>query len=41
MERLPQVLRNVEVAERGGLDAADAVWAAVEAEQAALEAAPA
>ncbi|MGH2952860.1 MAG: phosphoglucosamine mutase [Solirubrobacterales bacterium] len=36
MERLPQVLRNVEVADRDGLDDAEAVWSAVAAEAEAL-----
>ena len=37
MRKLPQKLVNVTVAERGGLDGATAVWAAIEAEQAKLE----
>ncbi len=37
MEKLPQILLNVEVGERGALDGAAAVWEAVEREQAALE----
>jgi phosphoglucosamine mutase len=37
MERLPQVLVNVEVAERGAVDGAIALWDAVERENAALE----
>ncbi|HET7573952.1 MAG TPA: phosphoglucosamine mutase [Solirubrobacterales bacterium] len=36
MSKLPQVLVNVEVADRGSLAGADAVWAAVEAEEKAL-----
>jgi phosphoglucosamine mutase len=36
MEKLPQVLENVEVADRGALDQSDAVRAAVERESAAL-----
>ena len=37
MEKLPQVLLNVEVAEREAVAGATAVWAAVEKEEAALE----
>jgi len=37
MEKVPQVLVNVEVAERGGLDDAKPVWEAVERESAGLE----
>ncbi|HEY5977343.1 MAG TPA: phosphoglucosamine mutase, partial [Solirubrobacterales bacterium] len=37
MEKIPQVLVNVEVAERGGLDDAAAVWEAVERESGELE----
>jgi phosphoglucosamine mutase len=37
MVRLPQVLENVEVAEREAVEDADAVWAAVEHESSALE----
>ncbi len=37
MEKLPQRLVNVEVADRESLTGADAVWAAVESESAALE----
>jgi phosphoglucosamine mutase len=37
MEKLPQKLVNVEVADRGGLEGADAVWDAVEREGAGLE----
>jgi phosphoglucosamine mutase len=37
MEKIPQVLVNVEVAERGGLEGATAVWDAVERESAELE----
>ena len=37
MERLPQLLENVEVADRDALDGATAVWEAVERESAALE----
>jgi len=37
MEKLPQRLVNVTVSERGGLDGATAVWAAIDAESAALE----
>jgi phosphoglucosamine mutase len=37
MEKLPQTLVNVEVADRGAVAAATAVWAAVEAEDKALE----
>jgi phosphoglucosamine mutase len=36
MERLPQVLRNVAVADRGGLDTAAEVWDAVKAVEAEL-----
>jgi phosphoglucosamine mutase len=36
MTRMPQVLRNVRVADRDGLDRADALWADVQAVQAAL-----
>ena len=35
-ERLPQLLRNVEVADRGALERATAVWEAVERENSAL-----
>jgi phosphoglucosamine mutase len=37
MEKLPQTLVNVAVADRGEIDAADAVWEAVRREEAALE----
>ncbi|MGI8845286.1 MAG: phosphoglucosamine mutase, partial [Thermoleophilaceae bacterium] len=37
MEKLPQTLVNVRVTQRGGLDDATAVWAAIDAESAALE----
>jgi phosphoglucosamine mutase len=37
MQRLPQVLLNVEVADRDRLDGAYAIWKAVEAEASALE----
>ena len=37
IERLPQVLENVEVADRDAVDDATAVWEAVERESAALE----
>jgi phosphoglucosamine mutase len=37
MEKLPQVLVNVEVAEREAIAGATAVWEAVESEAAALE----
>jgi phosphoglucosamine mutase len=37
MEKLPQVLVNVEVADRGAIEGATAVWEAVENESAALE----
>jgi len=37
MEKLPQTLINVEVADRGAIDGAAAVWEAVEREGAALE----
>ena len=37
MRKLPQVLVNVEVADRGAIDGATAVWEAVERENAALE----
>jgi phosphoglucosamine mutase len=37
MEKLPQCLASVEMAERDALDAADALWAAVEREQDELE----
>ena len=37
MERLPQVLENVEIADREALEPASAVWEAVERESAALE----
>jgi len=37
MRKLPQVLRNVEIADRGAIDSAAAVWGAVEAESAKLE----
>ena len=37
MQKLPQVLENVEVAEREALDSATAVWEAVERESDALE----
>jgi phosphoglucosamine mutase len=36
MTRLPQVLRNVRVADRDGLDAAEALWSEVRAAEAAL-----
>jgi phosphoglucosamine mutase len=36
MSRLPQVLRNVRVADRDGLESADALWAEVRAAEAAL-----
>ena len=36
MTRLPQVLRNVRVADRDGLDAADALWSEVRDAEAAL-----
>jgi phosphoglucosamine mutase len=36
MTRLPQVLRNVRVADRDGLDAADALWSEVREAEAAL-----
>jgi phosphoglucosamine mutase len=36
MSKLPQILVNVEVADRGSLAGADAVWTAVEAEEVAL-----
>ena len=37
MEKIPQVLENVEIADRGGIDGATEVWEAVERENAALE----
>ena len=37
MQTLPQILRNVEVAERGAIAGATAVWEAVEGESKALE----
>ena len=37
MKKLPQVLENVEIADRGALEGASAVWEAVERESAALE----
>jgi phosphoglucosamine mutase len=37
MRKLPQVLRNVEIADRGAIDDATAVWEAVDRENAALE----
>jgi phosphoglucosamine mutase len=37
MQKLPQVLRNVEIADRGAIDDAGAVWEAVEAENTKLE----
>jgi phosphoglucosamine mutase len=37
MRKLPQVLRNVEIADRGAIDGAAAVWDAVDAENAKLE----
>jgi phosphoglucosamine mutase len=37
MEKLPQVLENVEIANREALEDAKAVWEAVEHENAALE----
>jgi phosphoglucosamine mutase len=37
MEKLPQVLENVPIADRGALDGAAVVWEAVEHESAALE----
>jgi phosphoglucosamine mutase len=37
MEKLPQKLVNVRVADRGAIDAADAVWAAVDEEHGKLE----
>jgi phosphoglucosamine mutase len=37
MEKLPQRLVNVRVADRGALDGADEVWAAVDEESARLE----
>ncbi len=36
MEKFPQVLQNVEVSDRSGLDAAEAVWAAVRSAEQAL-----
>lgn len=36
-ERLPQILRNVEVRDRGAIEGAAAVWEAVDRENAALE----
>ncbi|MBI5311351.1 MAG: phosphoglucosamine mutase [Actinobacteria bacterium] len=36
MDKLPQTLVNVRVADRGAIDGADAVWQAVDAEQSAL-----
>jgi phosphoglucosamine mutase len=37
MKKLPQVLENVEIADRGAIDGAAAVWKAVEHENASLE----
>jgi phosphoglucosamine mutase len=37
IERLPQVLRNIEISDRSAVDDATAVWEAVEAENAELE----
>ena len=37
MRKLPQVLENVEIADRGAIEGARAVWDAVERESAALE----
>jgi phosphoglucosamine mutase len=37
MRKLPQVLRNVEIADRGAIDGAKTVWEAVERENTALE----
>jgi phosphoglucosamine mutase len=37
MEKLPQVLENVEIADRGAIEGASAVWDAVEREQAGLD----
>jgi phosphoglucosamine mutase len=37
MRKLPQVLQNVEIADRGAIDGAAAVWAAVDGENAKLE----
>jgi len=37
MEKLPQVLKNVEIEDRAALAEADSVWAAIERENAALE----
>jgi phosphoglucosamine mutase len=37
MEKVPQVLENVEIANREAIEGADAVWGAVERENAALE----
>jgi phosphoglucosamine mutase len=37
MRKLPQVLRNVEIADRGAIDDTAALWEAVERESAALE----
>jgi phosphoglucosamine mutase len=37
MRKLPQILRNVEIADRGAIDQAAAVWEAVDSENAALE----
>ena len=37
MRKLPQVLRNVEIADRGAIAAAAPVWEAIERENAALE----
>ena len=37
MEKLPQTLVNVEVADREAIDGADALWEAVEEENAQLE----
>jgi phosphoglucosamine mutase len=37
MQKLPQVLRNVEITDRGAIDDATAVWEAVERESVALE----
>jgi len=37
MQKLPQILRNVEIADRGAIDDASAVWEAVETENSKLE----
>jgi phosphoglucosamine mutase len=37
MQKLPQILENIEIRDRGALDRADAVWEAVDRESAALE----